>query len=112
MRVRTSRKVKQPKGEKALVRFATQGYRINYRPGTVNHCPGCSKTSWWVSRMTAECAHCGTALDIEGATKTAAPRHIGYAPKAEDFILDRRHDRIQPFHPVRGIHKLIERFVG
>lgn len=46
------------------------GYRIAYRPGEANHCPGCSKTQWIVGRLTAECAFCATALPIVAAGMT------------------------------------------
>lgn len=37
---------------------------LTYRPGLPNLCPGCHSTHWLVGRITAECAHCGTALPI------------------------------------------------
>ncbi len=37
---------------------------LTYRPGLPNLCPGCHSTHWHVGRITAECAHCGTALPI------------------------------------------------
>lgn len=40
------------------------GYRVMYRPGQVNHCPGCGQTGWHVGRVTAQCAFCGTALAL------------------------------------------------
>lgn len=39
-----------------------RGYAILYRPGQVNHCPGCGRSHWWVGRASAECAFCATAL--------------------------------------------------
>ncbi len=33
-----------------------------YYPQEVNHCPGCSGTSWYLGRFSAECAKCHTAL--------------------------------------------------
>jgi predicted dithiol-disulfide oxidoreductase (DUF899 family) len=54
------------------------GYRIMYRPGQVNHCPGCGQAGWHVGRVTAQCAFCGTALAlVQGG---------GRAP-AEEFAL-------------------------
>jgi hypothetical protein len=35
-----------------------------YRQGEINRCPGCGRTQWRVGRITAECAFCGTALQI------------------------------------------------
>lgn len=37
-------------------------YSPLYYPDEVNHCPGCSATSWHVGRFSAECARCQTAL--------------------------------------------------
>ena len=45
----------------------TSGYRVVYRAGQTNHCPGCSRSHWLVGRMMAECAFCSTALPIAGA---------------------------------------------
>ena len=42
------------------------GYRIAYRQHEANHCPGCGQSQWMIGRMTAECAHCGTALPLHG----------------------------------------------
>jgi hypothetical protein len=41
-----------------------RGYHAVYREGTVNHCPGCSRTHWIIGRMLAECAFCATALPL------------------------------------------------
>lgn len=41
-----------------------QTYRVYYRPGAVNQCPGCAGTSWHVGRFSAECARCGCAIEI------------------------------------------------
>lgn len=40
--------------------------RLNpvFTQGRVNACPACNAGSWHVGRVTAECAHCGTALAI------------------------------------------------
>lgn len=40
------------------------GYRVFYRPGQVNHCPGCGRSHWLVGRVSAQCAFCGTALAL------------------------------------------------
>ena len=39
-------------------------FRPVYHPDVINHCPGCGRTHWWIGRITAECAHCDTALMI------------------------------------------------
>ncbi len=44
---------------------AQTGYRIVYRKGEHNHCPGCGKSHWIVGRSTSECAFCGTAIPLE-----------------------------------------------
>lgn len=41
-----------------------RGYVVVYRLGDSNHCPGCARSAWHVGRVTAECAHCGTALPL------------------------------------------------
>lgn len=45
---------------------AARGYLALYRPGVVNHCPGCGRTHWLVGRLLAECAFCATALPLDG----------------------------------------------
>lgn len=40
------------------------GYAPLYYPDQVNHCPGCSGTSWYLGRFSAECAKCHTALPL------------------------------------------------
>ena len=44
-----------------------RGYHVVYREHGVNHCPGCSRTHWYVGRTMAECAFCGTALPLEAS---------------------------------------------
>jgi hypothetical protein len=41
-----------------------RGYRLVYRAGEVNHCPGCGRSQWYVGRLTAECAFCATAIPL------------------------------------------------
>lgn len=43
-----------------------RGYVAVYRPGEVNHCPGCGRSHWYVGRFSAECGFCGTALPFVG----------------------------------------------
>ena len=43
---------------------ATRGYHAVYREDEVNHCPGCGRTQWYLGRLLAECAFCGTALPL------------------------------------------------
>lgn len=35
---------------------------MTYIDGEVNRCPGCNRSNWYIGRMSAECAFCGTAL--------------------------------------------------
>ena len=46
---------------------ANRGYHVVYREQEVNHCPGCSRTHWYVGRTMAECAFCSTALPLESS---------------------------------------------
>ncbi|MEM8827080.1 MAG: hypothetical protein AAF205_01070 [Pseudomonadota bacterium] len=50
-----------------------RGYRISYRMDAVNYCPGCSRSQWYVGRLTAECAFCDTVLPL--ARPPAADGH-------------------------------------
>jgi hypothetical protein len=47
---------------------AARGYHAVYRDGSVNHCPGCGRTHWYVGRLLAECGFCSTALPLENST--------------------------------------------
>jgi len=38
--------------------------RAPYREG--DRCPGCTHRQWYIGRVTAECAICGTALVLDG----------------------------------------------
>lgn len=40
------------------------GYRPLYHGDTINHCPGCGRTHWFIGRQIAECAFCETALPL------------------------------------------------
>ena len=43
---------------------AARGYRVVYRAGMANYCPGCSHAHWYVGRRSAECAFCTTVLPL------------------------------------------------
>lgn len=58
----------EAKGEYFAHNPAARGYHVVYREHEVNHCPGCSRTHWYVGRMMAECAFCHTALPLESST--------------------------------------------
>jgi hypothetical protein len=49
-------------------------YRPQYHLGQQNHCPGCTRSHWHMGRFSAECAFCGTTLEI-----STGPRH-GFSP--------------------------------
>jgi len=44
-----------------------RGYSIVYREGEVNFCPGCGRSHWYIGRLLAECAWCGTAVPLAEA---------------------------------------------
>ena len=48
-----------------------RGFHISYK-GDGQDCPGCGHSHWLVGRMMAECAFCGTALPIKGATSVSS----------------------------------------
>jgi hypothetical protein len=43
---------------------AGRGYAVVYREDQVNFCPGCGRSHWYVGRLLAECAYCGTAVPL------------------------------------------------
>jgi hypothetical protein len=63
--------VLEARGGSLIPPIAQRGYHIFYRAHEANHCPGCGRTHWYVGRMTAECAFCGTALPLESAPMAA-----------------------------------------
>ena len=42
----------------------SRGFVFTYHSWETNRCPGCGKSHWFVGRMTAECAFCGTAVPL------------------------------------------------
>jgi hypothetical protein len=59
-----------------------RGYHVAYREDQVNHCPGCGRSHWYIGRLSAECAFCGTALPLTetmtvgtGLFRVSQPRH-------------------------------------
>ena len=58
----------------------TQGYRVLFRRGETNRCPGCGHSQWLVGRTTAECAVCATALPL------AETELSGYGPKTQRAV--------------------------
>jgi hypothetical protein len=61
---------------------ARRGYHAVYRENEVNHCPGCGRTHWYLGRLLAECAFCGTALPLQEAYHRPAPSVIGWSSRA------------------------------
>lgn len=64
---------------------AQRGYHAVYRENEVNHCPGCGRTHWYLGRVLAECAFCGTALPLQeshrsGQVATVIRRSRGWEP--------------------------------
>jgi hypothetical protein len=67
--------------------LARRGHHIVYRSNTLNHCPGCGRSQWYVGRISAECGFCATAVPlaearldgpspaIEGSLSKIAGRH-------------------------------------
>ena len=49
------------------------GFHAVYWPDTVNHCPGCGRTHWYVGRFSADCGFCATALPLAGSRSGACP---------------------------------------
>ena len=43
---------------------AERGYVVAYRRETVNFCPGCGRSHWYIGRLLAECGFCTTALPL------------------------------------------------
>jgi hypothetical protein len=48
--------------------LADRGYNVTYRENEVNFCPGCGRSHWFIGRLLAECAYCGTAVPLSEAT--------------------------------------------
>lgn len=49
---------------------AQRGNHVLYRHGETNHCPGCGRSHWIIGRITAECAFCATAIQLQEASVT------------------------------------------
>jgi hypothetical protein len=63
---------------------ALRGYHAVYRENEVNHCPGCGRTQWYLGRMLAECAFCGTALPLREAYRQGpAPTVVGWRSRRD-----------------------------
>jgi hypothetical protein len=63
---------------------AVRGYHAVYRENEVNHCPGCGRTHWYLGRMLAECAFCGTALPLQEAYRSGnSATVIGFSSRRD-----------------------------
>lgn len=73
-------------GEKARPHDpARRGYHIVYRENEANHCPGCGRSHWYVGRLSAECAFCGTALARVEALNMGAGLFRSRGRAADDY---------------------------
>jgi hypothetical protein len=41
-----------------------RGFHLVYHPDSVNHCPACGRSHWYIGRLSAECCFCATALPL------------------------------------------------
>jgi hypothetical protein len=73
-------------GDRTAVQVATRGYAIIYREDQPNFCPGCSRSHWYIGRMTAECAYCGTAVPLRDLSLQATSG--GHSRNRKTFIPD------------------------
>lgn len=68
--------VLEDRGGSLVPPAAQRGYHIVYRDNDTNHCPGCGRGHWYIGRVMAECAFCGTALPLENAALVAGGQII------------------------------------
>lgn len=68
--------VLEARGGSMVPPAALRGYHIVYRDQETNHCPGCGRSHWYIGRMLAECAFCGTALPLESASHVAGSQMV------------------------------------
>ena len=68
-----------------LPRMKEMGFRPLYYRNSVNHCPGCGQAQWYVGRVSAECAFCGTSLPLqEIVSRESRPiRHLDLGSREE-----------------------------
>lgn len=73
-------------------RYGVQGarafsYTMLYYPDQTNHCPGCGATSWYLGRISAECARCHTALPLaQSMQQSTAPIFVtGHTGKPSSY---------------------------
>ncbi len=68
--------VLEARGGSLIPPVAQRGYHIVYRDHETNYCPGCGRTHWYIGRIMAECAFCGTAMPLESAPLIAGGQII------------------------------------
>ena len=71
--IHPARHGRTPEADAAARRIAERGYHVVYRHHEANCCPGCGRFHWYVGRVSAECAFCGTALPFATATSPSSP---------------------------------------
>ena len=49
--------------------------QATYWKETVNHCPGCGRTSWIIGRFSAECSFCSAAMPLEQTAMLGTGTH-------------------------------------
>jgi len=54
--------------------FGKRGYHVEYRGNGSDRCPGCGRRHFYVGRITAECAFCGTVLPIADPPRSSSTR--------------------------------------
>ena len=68
--------VLEDRGGSLVPPAAQRGYHMVYRDHEPNRCPGCGRAHWYIGRVMAECAFCGTALPLENAALVAGGQII------------------------------------
>ena len=68
--------VLEDRGGSLVPPIAQRGYHIVYRDHETKHCSGCGRGHWYIGRVMAECAFCGTALPLENAALVAGGQII------------------------------------
>lgn len=98
--------------ERGAPELIQRGYQVLFRANESNHCPGCGRAQWYVGRVTAECAFCGTALPLAeshwGESGTSARRTVPLASVVEDIDWAERRRGERKAAPGRVIQLLVD----
>lgn len=86
------------------LQLAARGYQILFHADETNRCPGCGGANWYVGRITAECATCGTAVPIAQSAmagfapigRKAVALHVVEDCKPSNDRSDKRRDKRTP----------------